>query len=177
MPQTPTMNFTDSVDYDISSINNVYLPVAIVANKAGVGYIGTVKDLTTFDTDVTAFANGSILNGYFGGKGWPIYYTSDPGKAPDSKLIKLVGTKNIFSDNTAASSYDLLKTASSSSAGNKATGGVLKPTNGDYAEEALIDLWFGWLNYYANLRYANHGQSLDAGTANTDSGAACDNHA
>jgi hypothetical protein len=152
VPNGSAAPFTNTVDYDISYINHLYLPVAIEANKPGVGYVGTLKTLAQFDPAVQAFENGTILNGYFGGKGWPFYYTSNPinptGPVNKNALIKLVGTQNIFSDNTSASSYNLLHSSLSSSAGNKASKGVIKPTNGDYAEQDLINYWFGWLKYY-----------------------------
>ena len=134
---------------------------------------------TTFETKVKAFENGEDLNGYFGSTAGPIYDTSDPA-VPVGKnaLTKLVGAQNIFADNTAASSYNLLQTMLSSSAGTAATKGVLPATNGDYAETDLANLWFGWLNYYSKIsRYTNHRQSRDADEANSDSGAACDNRA
>ena len=152
MPATPTTHFTNSVDYDISYINNLYLPVAMEADKANVGYIGTLDDTTTFKTAVKAFEVGKVLNGYFGGNGWPFYHTSDPAAPIDkAALVKLVGAQNIFGDNTAASSYNLLLTMLSSSAGNQASGGVLPAANNDYAERDLADLWFGWLNYYSKV--------------------------
>jgi hypothetical protein len=144
--------FTNNVDYDISYINNMYFPVAMEANKAGntVGYVGTLDTSNQYQAKVRAFENGSILNGYFGGKGWPFYYISNPiNPAAKGSLNKLVGAQNIFSDNTAASSYNLLHTMLSSSAGTMASGGVLKPANGDYAEIDLANYWFGWMNYYA----------------------------
>jgi hypothetical protein len=150
MPASPGMNFTNSVDYDISYINNLYLPVAMEADKAGVGYVGTLDDITTFETAVKAFESGKVLDGYFDGKGWPYYNTSDPAAPVDkAALIKLVGAQNIFGDNSAASSYNLLATMLSSSAGNQASGGVLPATNDDYAERDIADLWFGWLEYYS----------------------------
>lgn len=152
MPATPTTNFTNSVDYDISYINNLYLPVAMEADKAGIGYVGTLDDVTKFETAVKAFEDGKVLDGYFGGKGWPYYNTSDPSAPVDkSALIKLVGAQNIFGDNNAASSYNLLDTMLSSSGGTEASGGVLPATNGDYAERDLANLWFGWLNYYSKI--------------------------
>ena len=152
MPATPTTHFTNSVDYDISYINNLYLPVAMEADKANVGYIGTLDDSDKFETAVKAFEDGTILHDYFGGNGWPFYNTSDPA-APINKdaLIKLVGAQNIFGDNSAASSYNLLRTMLSSSSGNEASGGVLPATNDDYAERDLANLWFGWLNYYSTI--------------------------
>jgi hypothetical protein len=146
-------NFTNNVDYDISYINSMYSPVAMEANKAGntVGYVGTLDTINQFQTKVRAFENGAVLNGYFGGKGWPVYYVSNPtNPAAKGSLNKLVGAQNIFSDNSAASSYNLLRTMLSSSAGTMAFGGVLKPSNGDYAEIDLANYWFGWMNYYAN---------------------------
>jgi hypothetical protein len=162
--------FTNNVDYDISYINNMYSPVAMEANKAGntVGYVGTLDTMNQFQAKVRAFENGSVLNGYFGGKGWPVYFVSNPANpAAKGSLNKLVGAQNIFSDNTAASSYNLLQTMLSSSAGTMAFGGVLKPSNGDYAEIDLANYWFGWVNYYATswsqaidpklLQIENHG--------------------
>jgi hypothetical protein len=144
--------FTNNVDYDISYINNMYSPVAMEAKKAGntVGYVGTLDTIDQFQAKVRAFENGSILNGYFGGKGWPYYYVSNPtNPVAKGSVNKLVGAQNIYSDNTAASSYNLLHTMLSSSAGTMASGGVLKPSNGDYAEIDLANYWFGWMNYYA----------------------------
>ena len=158
MPATPKSNFTNSVDYDISYINNLYLPVAMEADKAHVGYVGTLDDLKTFETKVETFTAGDDLNHYFGKYGWPFYRTSNPINPIEKKalikqnaLLKLVGAQNIFGDNTAASSYNLLETMLSSSAGTAATNGVLPATNGDYAETDLANLWFGWLNYYSKI--------------------------
>ena len=152
----PNNYFSNNVDYDISYINHVYLPVAIEADKPNVGYVGTFATNAQLLTKVQAFEDGSVLNGYFGGKGWPIYYTSDP-KAPIDKaaLVKLVGAQNIFADNTAASSYDLKHSMLSSSAGVPPN--IFPATADDYAEKDLANYWFGWMKYYSK----SWGQPID----------------
>ena len=60
----------------------MYLPMAVEAvpppGHAPVGYVGTTNTLANFSATVKEFANGSLLDGYFGGKGWPQYFLSSP---------------------------------------------------------------------------------------------------
>jgi hypothetical protein len=153
-PSVPNGNqppFTKNVDYDISYINAAYLPVAMEATKLtngkqSAGYVGTLIDTATFGAATRTFAAGTQLNNYFGGKGWPRYYLNTP---PDpvtpTSLLSEPGGANVFANTAAASSYDLSHTMLTSAAGS----GVVPPSGKNYAATTMVNLWFGWLNYYS----------------------------
>lgn len=71
------------VDYDISYVDHVYLPVAIEpCGQNAVGYTGTVRDLDSFR---------KILNEFAIHKDWPHYV-----QTPSYPHIRLPGTYNLF---------------------------------------------------------------------------------
>jgi hypothetical protein len=146
----------DEYDYDISNINAIYLPLALEATKSvggkqSVGYIGTLKDTTFLADKMAAFADGTALNGYFGGskKGWPYYRIAKPGTPiPIGSLYKIVGAQNVFKGGAAASSYDTSQPQLSSAAGQPPQVSPSPANDPDYAARDITNLWFGWLNYY-----------------------------
>jgi hypothetical protein len=146
----------DEFDYDISNINAIYVPLAleatkVVKGKQSVGYIGTLKDTKFLADKMQAFADGTALNGYFGGtkEGWPFYWLAKPG-TPITKgsLYKIAGVQNVFKGGAAASSYDTSQPQLSSAAGQPPAVSPSPANNPDYAARDITNLWFGWLKYY-----------------------------
>ena len=87
-----------SVDYDLSYLDHMYLPVAVEANPGPghpgkAGYIGTTLTGAQFQSTLQKFVSGSLLNGYFGGQGWPEY---DLGTSNPNDPIKIPGGYNIL---------------------------------------------------------------------------------
>lgn len=77
---------TNFVDYDISYVDNVYLPAAMEPDgNAQIGYTGTVMNLFSFR---------KILNQFVTVQGWPIYT-----KSPSYPNKKLPGTYNVIIGN------------------------------------------------------------------------------
>ena len=73
----------NNVDYDISYVDHVYLPVAIEPyGNSAVGYTGTVRDITSFR---------NILNQFAMNTGWPQYV-----QTPPYPNVRLPGTYNLF---------------------------------------------------------------------------------
>ncbi len=68
-PLDPTLSINlNQVNYNISGVDNIYLPVAIGAkdnNTPANAFLGSTEDVTTFRNGLAAFANG--------GAGWPVY--------------------------------------------------------------------------------------------------------
>lgn len=70
---------TFNVDYDVSYVNNAYLPVAMgVLNNKHVGYIGTIQPIDTFRAGMAKF-NKDYPN-------WPRYVGDDKKALPFPKL-------------------------------------------------------------------------------------------
>ena len=153
-PSVPVPNTGVSFDYDVSYLDALYLPVALEAvggtdpsgKETQFGYVGTTLTMSLFEPKVKAFASGAFLNGYLGaGKGWPQYYLSNPTR-PVNPLdpLKVPGGDNVFAESPNASSYDVLHSNLTSSQMTK----VLPSTNGNYAVQAITNLWFSWAKYY-----------------------------
>jgi hypothetical protein len=146
-----------SFDYDISYLDAMYLPVALEAvggvnpqkKPTQFGYVGTTLPFDKFNTTVQSFVNGTLLNGYLGaGQGWPQYYLSNPMNPFDpNDLAKIPGGANVFAESTNASSYDVLHSNLTSSQMTK----NLPSTNGNYAVDAIANLWFSWAKYYLKI--------------------------
>ncbi|MCF6777466.1 hypothetical protein L3V83_12925 [Thiotrichales bacterium 19X7-9] len=87
--QNPYQLFYGNVDYDISYVDHVYLPVAMEPlNNPYIGYIGTIKN--DFDQAITNFLKSSSI-----GEGWPHFLLPTPGQR-----LKLPGTYNALALNT-----------------------------------------------------------------------------
>lgn len=73
----------DKVGYNISSVDQVYLPIAMepLGNKT-IPYIGTVLDVPTFRADINAFLTDF--------PGWPVYLPADPERP------RVPGAYNVF---------------------------------------------------------------------------------
>jgi hypothetical protein len=68
-PLDPTLSINlNQVNYNISGVDNIYLPVAIGAkdnNTPANAFLGSTEDVTTFRNGLAAFANS--------GAAWPVY--------------------------------------------------------------------------------------------------------
>jgi hypothetical protein len=156
-PSVPSggAKFQDELDYDVSFVNTMFLPVAMEAaktvnGKQSIGYAGTTDTLQNFETAMQAFTNGSILHNYFTdapqGMGWPQYYLSDPSKPINpSDLIKVPAGYNVFAESVGVSSYspDNSRGLLTSSQAYLA----IPSTNNNYAVQDLTNLWFSWLKF------------------------------
>jgi hypothetical protein len=147
-PSQPT-NEPVSFDYDLSYLDSLYLPVAVEAvapkGQAPIGYVGTTNTLANFSATVKRFASGNLLNGYFGGRGWPTYFLSSPTTPVDPTApVKIPGGNNLFQESAGASSYDALAAMLSSSQ----LTGVLPSNGGNYAVNTITNLFFSWAKFY-----------------------------
>ncbi len=147
-PSQPTKEPV-SFDYDLSYLDSMYLPMAVEAvppkGHAPVGYVGTTNTLTNFSATVRKFADGSLLDGYFGGQGWPQYFLSSPSNpANPNDPLKIPGGNNLFQQSVSASSYDPNAPMLTSSQQT----GVLPGNGGNYAANAITNLFFSWAKFY-----------------------------
>jgi hypothetical protein len=113
--QIPSNQLLNLINYDVSNVDSLYLPVAMevidgwvtpqIAGdakgkgwKAGstekpLGWTGSIKGDDFLQPHLRNFTKGdekspnALLGKYFGGKGWPYY--NFPGASPDSDKVKL----------------------------------------------------------------------------------------
>jgi hypothetical protein len=144
-----------SFDYDLSYLDAMYLPVSLEAlggtnpqgKKTQFGYVGTTLPYDKFESTVQAFVSGSLLNGYLGaGKGWPQYYTADPQKPPILTPFKIPGGNNVFQESANGTSYPTATPYNNLTSSQPTD--TLPGTNGNYAVDAIANLWFSWAKYY-----------------------------
>jgi hypothetical protein len=153
-PSVPSGTFQDEIDYDVSAVNTMILPVALEAVKVvngeqTIGYAGSTDTVSQVQDAMRKFADGTSLHGYFysapKGKGWPEYYLTDPNTPIDPKdLIKFPAGYNVFAESVGTSSYNTARGLLTSSQKY-----LVIPSNADnYAVRDMTDLWFSWLKYY-----------------------------
>ncbi len=138
-----------SVDYDLSYLDHMYLPVAVEAtpgpgHPGKVGYIGTTLTGAQFQSTLQKFVSGSLLNGYFGGQGWPEY---DLGTSNPNDPIKIPGGYNILELSAATSAYNINSPMLTSSQQTSVT----PAANNNYAAQAITDLFFSWAKFYQQM--------------------------
>jgi hypothetical protein len=120
--EIPDNQLVTLINYDVSNVDNLYLPLAMAANDVWVvpqrsglppnpnrngwtpgsvpdvyawtGAINTIDFLQTRIQEFTA-DNNQLLGQYFGGKGWPFYNIPNPTNDPDAP-IKIPSGANIF---------------------------------------------------------------------------------
>ena len=111
------------------------------------GWVGSINDVTDFQNTLKAFASGSLLNGYFGGAGWPEQLLSNTGSNDPNGLVKLQGAYNLVALSGSPSSFNpnLPYATSSQATGNLAGA----PSNNvNYAAKAIDRLFFSWAQFY-----------------------------
>ena len=114
----------DSADYDISFVDSLNVPVAMEASNvtlpstgpgsitsAPFGWVGSDQSESDLQSAITAFTssnpndttNDNGLGTYFGGQGYPTFYTVNPGN------LKIPSGQNLFFDSVASgNSSDIL---------------------------------------------------------------------
>ena len=114
----------DSADYDISFVDSLNVPVAMEATNvtlpstgpssitsAPFGWVGSDQSESDLQSAITAFTssnpndttNDNGLGTYFGGQGYPTFYTVNPGN------LKIPSGQNLFFDSVASgNSSDIL---------------------------------------------------------------------
>ena len=138
-----------SVDYDLSYLDHMYLPVAVEAipgtgHPDKVGYIGTTLTGAQFQSTLQKFVSGSLLNGYFGGQGWPEY---NLGTTNPNDPIKIPGGYNVLELSAATSAYNINSPMLTSSQQTSVT----PAANNNYAAQAITDLFFSWAKFYQQM--------------------------
>jgi hypothetical protein len=115
----PDNQLVTLINYDVSNVDNLYLPLAIEANDVWVvpqgsgtgptpnrsgwtpgsdpdvyGWTGAVNTVDFLQTKIWAFTadNNQLLGQYFGGKGWPFYNMTNDPNAP----LKIPSGANVF---------------------------------------------------------------------------------
>lgn len=97
---TPFPIDTNYVDYDISYVDHVYLPVAMEPyGNSEVGYSGTVMDISTFRTKLASFISD---------ESWPSYIGT-----PTYTNKKIPGAYNVVINNQPLTSNNILANLSS----------------------------------------------------------------
>jgi hypothetical protein len=117
--EIPDNQLVTLINYDVSNVDNLYLPLAMEANdvwvvpqKSGTGptpnrtgwrpgsnpdvygWTGAIDTIVFLQNRIKAFTanNNQLLGQYFGGKGWPFYNIPNPPDAP----IKIPSGANVF---------------------------------------------------------------------------------
>jgi len=120
--EIPDNQLVTLINYDVSNVDNLYLPLALEANDVWVvpqrsgtgptpnrtgwgpgsdpdvyGWTGAINTINFLQTAIREFTVGSnqLLGQYFGTKGWPFYNIPNPTKDPDAP-IKIPSGANIF---------------------------------------------------------------------------------
>jgi hypothetical protein len=120
--EIPDNQLVTLINYDVSNVDNLYLPLAMEANDVWVvpqrsgtgptpnrtgwhpgsdpdvyGWTGAINTIKFLQTNIQEFTvkNNQLLGQYFGTKGWPFYNIPNPTQDPDAP-IKIPSGANIF---------------------------------------------------------------------------------
>ena len=120
--EIPDNQLVTLINYDVSNVDNLYLPLAMEATDAWVvpqktgtgpnanrdgwgpgsnpdiyGWTGAINTIHFLQTAIQEFTKGDneLLGQYFKGKGWPFYNIPNPTHDPDAP-IKIPSGANIF---------------------------------------------------------------------------------
>jgi hypothetical protein len=120
--EIPDNQLVTLINYDVSNVDNLYLPLALAAtdvwvvpqksgtgpnpNRTGwepgsdpdvYGWTGAVNKIDFLQNHIRAFTHGSntLLGKYFGGKGWPFYNIPNPTNDQNAP-IKIPSGANVF---------------------------------------------------------------------------------
>ena len=120
--EIPDNQLVTLINYDVSNVDNLYLPLAMEANDVWVvpqksgqppnpnrngwqpgsvpdvyGWTGAINTIDFLQTGIQEFtaANNQLLGQYFGGTGWPFYNIPNPTTDPNAPL-KLPSGANVF---------------------------------------------------------------------------------
>jgi hypothetical protein len=120
--EIPDNQLVTLINYDVSNVDNLYLPLAMEANDVWVipqasgtgpnanrdgwtagsvpdvyGWTGAVNDIDFLQKAIGDFtaADNKLLGQYFGGKGWPFYNIPNPTNDPNAP-IKIPSGANVF---------------------------------------------------------------------------------
>jgi hypothetical protein len=120
--EIPDNQLVTLINYDVSNVDNIYLPLAMAANDVWVvpqrsgtgptpnrtgwhpgsdpdvyGWTGAINTIKFLQTNIQEFTvkNNQLLGQYFGKKGWPFYNIPNPTNDPDAP-IKIPSGANIF---------------------------------------------------------------------------------
>ncbi len=121
--------------------------------------------MANMQSTLQKFVNGSLLNGYFGGQGWPQY---DLGSTNPNDPIKIPGGYNIFALSASTSSYNINVPMLTSSQQTSVT----PAANNNYAAQAITNLFFSWANFYQQMwadpaKYHPPGKEIPAAPGST----------
>jgi hypothetical protein len=120
--EIPDNQLVTLINYDVSNVDNLYLPLAmeatdvwVVPQKSGTGptpnrtswgpgsnpdiygWTGAINTIDFLQTRIREFTadNNQLLGQYFGSKGWPFYNIPNPTNDPDAPL-KIPSGANVF---------------------------------------------------------------------------------
>jgi hypothetical protein len=120
--EIPDNQLVTLINYDVSNVDNLYLPLAMEANdvwvvpqKSGTGptpnrtgwgpgsdpdiygWTGAINRIGFLQSHIREFTaeNNQLLGQYFGGKGWPFYNIPNPTNDPNAPL-KIPSGANVF---------------------------------------------------------------------------------
>lgn len=126
------------VDYDVSYVDHLYMPVALEVNGGTIGYIGSDLSLQTMQNQIQNFVAGQYTNGYFSNEtdiGWPSFYNPEIA----GTYTKIPAAYNIFALANSFSTFDSSKMMLQVNQINSSENAVL---NG------VVNRWLGWVSNY-----------------------------
>lgn len=129
------------INYDVSYVDSMYLPVAMEAQSssgAQVGYIGTGISVDKMQGLIQNFAsnNTDFLGNYFHRSGWP-KFNIPADLNSDTGNVKIPGAFNLFALAGVTSSYNSEKMLN-----------IGDPEKDNDQVNIITSLWFSWVNYY-----------------------------
>jgi hypothetical protein len=85
-----------TVDFDISAVDQLFIPVAIQESTGSRGFVGTGMKVEDFQVQIHNFINGTGVFSFANSVGWPFYYGSNQANGYDNNLVKIPMGYNVI---------------------------------------------------------------------------------
>lgn len=85
-----------TVDFDISAVDQLYIPVAMQESTGSRGYVGTNATVGDFQAQIRQFIDGTGEFSYDSTVGWPFYYGSNGADGYKNNLVKIPMGYNVI---------------------------------------------------------------------------------
>lgn len=126
------------VDYDISYVDEMYLPMAVEVDLGTMGYMGNGMSVEELQKELKTFFDGGYTRDYFEKNlGWPGFNLEGDAQHYDAGYIKIPGAYNIIALKDSRSSFEQSKFMLTSN---------LFPNDSDKtAIKSIVNRWFNWM--------------------------------
>jgi len=130
------------VDYDISYVDEIYLPLAAEVEFGTMGYMGSNLSVDELQQNLDSFYLGKFTQNYFGNDtklGWPVFNLMNYHGRYDDHYFKIPGAYNVFALKDSRTSYNqdfyMLTFVGAPPSGKDAA-----------VIEGLVNRWTSWLS-------------------------------